>query len=199
MYQELSRFYLSSLFVAALGASPASAQTAMQVNSSAPERPFAYVMNSAMRTSSGYGSGSAAVLRYAKSHPGSYVVFTDGGALHRLDAPASLSELERTLAPMRELATRQKALAAEQRPLAAQQRDLGAQQRAARDPEEMGRLGAAQAAIGQEQGDLGAVQGIIGRKQGEIGRAFHEKVRTLIGACLADGSCPQVAEASAQL
>ena len=191
-----SRLLCFSLVASAIGT--VSAQSTTYMNSSHAGRTFAYVVDSSMKTFSGDWSGSVPALRYTKSHPGSYLVFSEGDVLHRLDTPARLADLERTLAPMRELEAKQKALAAEQKPLAAKQRDLGAQQRAASDPEEMGRLGAAQGAIGQEQGDIGAVQGNIGQKQGEIGRAFYAQVQTFISACLADGSCPQVTAETAQ-
>ena len=199
MHRKLfSGLFRLSFVLTALGVTQAPAQSPTYVNAPAPGRTFAYVVDSSMKTFSGGWSGSAPALRYAQNHPGSYVVFSNGGVLHRLDTPARLAELERTLAPMRELEARQKALAAEQKPLAAQQRDLGAQQRAASDPEEKGQLGAAQGAIGQEQGAIGAVQGTIGQKQGEIGRAFYAQVQTFLSACLADGSCPQVRSETAQ-
>ena len=189
--QQRRRIALAGSLLAAAVAIQSGAQSPQEAKS-AKDRAFVYVAGSSMNTFSGEWSGMAPLLRYTKSHSGTYVVFSEGGALYRLDTPALMTDLERTLAPMRELEAKQKVLAAEQKPLATQQRSLGAQQRAATDPETMGRVGAVQGAIGQEQGAIGRVQGEIGRRQGEIGRVFGEKVQTMISACLADRSCPRV-------
>lgn len=197
MYQRHRNVICLGLLVAE-GIAAAQSISTSYSNASTSGRTFAYVVDSSMKTFSGYWSGSAPGLRYAQAHPGTYLVFIEGGVLHRLDTPARLAQLEKLQAPMRELEAKQKALAAEQKPLAAQQRELGAQQKAAKDPDEMGRIGAAQGAIGQEQGEIGAVQGAIGQKQGDVGRAFYSEVQGQITACLADGSCPAVTSEAAR-
>ena len=162
------------------------------------QRAFVYVERSSPHTISCGSSDAAPLLRYAKSHEGTYLVFAENGTLHRLDRPAQMTELEHGYAPMRELEAKQKALGAEQAPLAARQRALAAQQRAASAPDEMRRIGELQGALGEQQGALGAKQGAIGEQQGALGRQFSAKVQDMLNACLADGSCPAVSTEAAK-
>ena len=193
MTSRSSRISISRyLLLAGCAVAGLPAQTIHFSDESKPEITYAYVVRSSVNTISGSWSGSAPLLRYAQSHPGSYLVFSEDGVLRRLDLPARISALEQLEVPMRELEARQKALQAEQKPLEEQQRRLEAQQQAAVDPQEKGRVGILQGAIGQEQGAIGRVQGGIGRQQGELGRAFNGKVKAMISECLKDNSCPQV-------
>ena len=178
------------------------AQNIGPADGSTSPHPFAYVLRSSASIFSvswlGNWSGSSPLLRYAHDHPGSYVVFSENGALRRLDTPACMRELEQAQLPLRELDAKQKALGQEQKPLEEQQKRLAAQQRAAESPQEQGRVGMVQGAIGGEQGVIGRLQGEIGKQQGEIGRALNERVQALIDACVRDGSCPRIATDTAQ-
>ena len=167
-------------------------------NASAPERSYAYVHGTVTRSVSGDWSDTAGTLRYANSRSGWYLVFQESGSLYRLDAPARMTELDHTLAPMRELEIRQQALAAGQKSLANQRKVLAAEQQSANTPGEMAQVGAVQGAIGQEQGEIGRLQGELGRQQGEIGRAFNLRAKEMIDACLRDGSCKRVSTDAAQ-
>lgn len=199
MTSNFSRVAISRyLFLAGCTVAVLPAQTMRFSDSSKPEITYAYVLRSTVNTISGSWSGSAPLLRYAQSHTGTYVVFSEGGVLRRLDTPARMLELERAQAPMRELEAKQKALGAEQTPLEEQQRRLEAQQQAAQDPQEHSRVGIVQGAIGREQGTIGRVQGEIGRQQGEVGRAFNGKVQSMIEDCFRDKSCPLVATETAR-
>lgn len=169
------------------------------LNDSDPhQRSFALVVESSVVTMNGGWHPIAQLARYAGSHAGTYIVFTQDGQLRRLENPQRLAEAQQLYEPMRALAAKQQALAAEQKPFAEQQRALDSQQRAATDPHEMTRIGAEQAAVGREQGEIGQLQGAVGRQQGEIGRAFYNRVQVFLDACLADGSCPRVAREIAQ-
>lgn len=156
------------------------------------ERTFAVVERSSMRTFQGSWQPSAPIFRYVKDHPGSYVVFSQQGALYRLDRPDQMAEVERMYAPMQELSTKQDALAQVQKPLARNQQDLASQQRDTSNPMQKGRIGEAQGAIGQEQGDLGAMQGELGRQQGEVAKAAYKRMQVLFNQCLSDGSCQRI-------
>ncbi len=154
-----------------------------------PERTFAIVEGSSIRTFQGSWQPSSPLFRYVHDHPGTYVVFTQGDGLYRLDKPDQIAEVRRLYAPMKEYSVQQEALARTQKPLARDQQALAAQQRETADPAEKGRIGTAQGAIGQEQGEIGAVQGELGRQQGQIGKAAYKQMQVIFDRCLADGSC----------
>lgn len=184
----------------ALCLSPACAQTVAHNGTSmvfdGVERPFALVVNSSTVTVNGGWHALDPLPGYTQAHPGSYIVFVQGGELHRLNTPERVADAEKLYAPMLSLEARQRALAAEQRPLAEQQRALAAEQRAAVNPAEQGRIGALQGKLGAQQGAIGERQGEIGRKQGEVGRAFYDRVQAMLEVCLTDGSCPRVPAAA---
>ena len=161
-------------------------------NDGESSRSFALVVGSSVETLEGEWHEESPLLRYTQSHPGTYLVFTKDGQLYRLDDPARIAEAERTYAPMRELASKQKALAAEQKPLADKQHALGAEQRSAATAEEHERIGMEQGAVGAQQAQIGRQQGEIGRQQGDLGRALYRQLQTMSDACLADGTCPRV-------
>ncbi len=171
MLSRTIAFSAAFLLAAAPVAKPQEHKTAKVV--SPPERTFAVVERSSLRTYQGSWQQDAPLLRYVHNHPGTYVVFAQGGELYRLDRPEQMAEVERLYAPLQELSVRQEALAQAQKPLAQRQQALGAQQRAEADPLQKGRIGQAQGALGQEQGDLGALQGELGRRQGGVARAAY--------------------------
>jgi hypothetical protein len=154
-----------------------------------PERSFAIVERSSMRTFQGSWQPSAPLFRYVHDHPGTYVVFAQRDGLYRLDRPEQMAEVERLYAPLKEYSVQQDALAKTQKPLARDQQALAAQQKDTVDPAEKGRIGAAQGAIGQEQGELGALQGELGRQQGEIAKSAYKQMQAIFDRCLADRSC----------
>ncbi len=186
------RVLMSALLLLSASASLASAQDEAHEDAM-PHRSFALVQSSSVTLNGSWEDGSPLQI-YAHSHPGHYLVFWQGGALHRLDTPARIAEVERDYAPMAPLEARQKELAARQKPFAEQQKTLAAQQReAAGNPDEQGRIGQQQGKVGQLQGNIGRQQGEMGRQQGEIGRAVYVKVQGMLTACLTDSSCPRVA------
>lgn len=168
-------------------------------NDSSSNRAFALVNGSEVMLNGAWDNEGGQVSRYAHAHPGHYIVFAEGGQLHRLDDPARISEAEQAYAPMVPLNARQHELALQQKPLADQQRALAEKQRAARgNPEEQGRIGQEQGRLGEQQGAIGEKQGEIGRQQGEIGRAFYNKVQGMLTTCLANNSCPRVSSDTAR-
>ena len=183
-------------------------------------RSFVVIEDSSLRTSQGSWDGTAPMWRYVKEHPGSYVVFTQDGALYRLDKPEQLAEVHTLYQPMQALTTKQEALAHAQQALAGEeqrlahsqqtlakrQQSLGREEMAASNPGDQARigqgqgtlgqaqgdLGGAQGDLGRQQGDLGAMQGVLGKQQGEIARAAYHRMQAIFDGCLADGSCRRV-------
>jgi hypothetical protein len=205
----------SALFLA----SALLAQTPAKETETAPRRSYVLVQDSALQQTTFDWRQGGELLRYAKAHPGTYLVFSDQGTLYRLDNADRLAEIRSLYAPMQPLAekqqglakaqsalaTPQRALAKEQRPLADQQRKLAEQQRSS-TPQDQVQIGQAQAQVGQEQadlgrvqgqigsqqGDLGQIQGELGRQQAEIARTADRRVQTILATCLADGTCPRI-------
>lgn len=160
-------------------------------------RPFALVVNSSTLISNGDWQLLHSLGAYTQQHPGNYIVFSQGGTLHRLGTPERVAEAQRLYVPLIPLAAKQHALAEQQKPFAAEQRALAAEQRTATDAAEMGRIGALQGEVGRQQGAIGARQGEIGRRQGELGKALYDRVQGMLDACLSDGTCPSVPEQTA--
>lgn len=215
MHRHLRLATVSALFLA----SALVAQTPASEPENSPHRSYVLVQDSTMHQATFNGRQGGELMRYAKAHPGTYLVFSDHGNLYRLDNADRLAEIRTLYAPMKPLvekqqglakaqsalATPQRTLAKEQQPLAEQQRKLAEQERGS-SPEDQAQLGQAQAQLGQEQADLGRVQGQIGSQQGDLGQLQGElgrqqaaiahtadkRVQAILATCLADGTCPRI-------
>ncbi len=147
----------------------------------------------------GYGSraGEHAERRYAETHAGTYVLFLEGGQMHRLDDAKDMAEVASFHERMRPLEAQQRELGIQQRPLSARMDALGRQMHATTDTARMTELGSQMNALGKQMSALGEQQSAIGKQQGELGHAMGKRVSELIEACLKNNTCPVVATPSA--
>lgn len=154
------------------------------------DRPFALVVDSKLVSLNGTYTGNRSNLEsYAKTHPGSYLVFEERGSLYLENNADAVAEIERLDAPMHPLDAQQHALRDKMRPLEQQMKTLEQKMRAAQSPQEQTAIGAEMRQVGEQMERVGKEQGAVGEQQGKVGKAFYNRAQAIFVQCLANQSC----------